>query len=84
MLVRFGYLAVVHGVAVSRLLLMTDREKDVEILALRHQLAILQRQLGAQRPRLRPEDRMFLSMLPLSRAVLRRLRLMVSPDTVLR
>ncbi|WP_328606976.1 hypothetical protein OG943_45020 [Amycolatopsis sp. NBC_00345] len=64
---------------------MTDRERDVEILALRHQLTILQRQLGGQCPRLRPEDRMFLSMLlvPLSRAVLRRLRLVVSPDTVL-
>jgi transposase len=85
-LVRFVYLAVVHVFAALRLLSMTDREKDVEILALRHQLTILQRQLGDHRPRLRPEDRMFLSMLlvPLSRAVLRRLRLMVSPDTVLR
>jgi transposase len=85
-LVRFVDLAVVHVFAVLRLLSMTDREKDVEILALRHQLTILQRQLGDHRPRLRPEDRMFLSMLlvPLSRAVLRRLRLLVSPDTVLR
>ena len=65
---------------------MTDREKDVEILALRHQLTILQRQLGNQRPRLRPEDRMFLAALlvPLSCGVLRRLRLLVNPDTVLR
>ncbi|MEV5718174.1 hypothetical protein AB0L41_30170 [Amycolatopsis mediterranei] len=86
MLVRFIYLAVVHVFAALRLLSMTDREKDVEILALRHQLTILQRQLGDHRPPLRPEDRMFLSMLlvPLSRAVLRRLRLLVSPDTVLR
>jgi transposase InsO family protein len=30
---------------------------DVEILALRHQLAVLQRQLGGRRPQLRPEDR---------------------------
>jgi transposase len=65
---------------------MTDREKDVEILALRHQLTILQRQLGDQRPRLRAEDRMFLAALlvPLYRGVLRRLRLLVNPDTVLR
>ncbi|SFR29169.1 Integrase core domain-containing protein [Lentzea waywayandensis] len=65
---------------------MTDREKDVEILALRHQLAVLQRQLGCQRPRLRPEDRaLFAALLvPLARATLRRLRLLVSPDTVLR
>ena len=86
MLVRFVYLAVAHVFAALRLLPMTDREKDVEILALRHQLTILQRQLGGRRSRLRPEDRMFLSALlvPLSRATLRRLRLLVSPDTVLR
>jgi transposase InsO family protein len=85
-LVRFVYLAVVHVFAVLRLLSMADREKDVEILALRHQLTILQRQLGDQRPRLRPEDRMFLAALlvPLSRGVLRRLRLLATPDTVLR
>ncbi|MEV0051530.1 hypothetical protein AB0H34_13650 [Saccharopolyspora shandongensis] len=46
MLVRFAYLAVAHAFAVLRLLPKTDREKDVEILALRHQLTILQRQLG--------------------------------------
>ncbi len=86
MLVRFVYLVVVHVFAALRLLLTADREKDVEILALRYQLTILQRQFGGRCPRLRPEDRMFLSMLlvPLSRAALRRFRLLVSPDTVLR
>ena len=70
----------------ARLMPMTDREKDVEILALCHQLTVLARQLGGQRPRLRPEDRAFLAALlvPLSRATLRRLRLLVGPDTVLR
>lgn len=86
MLIRFAYLAVTHAFAALRLLRMTDREKDVEILALRHQLTVLQRQLGNQRPRLRPEDRALLAALlaPLSRMALRRLRLLVSPDTVLR
>jgi hypothetical protein len=56
-LVRFAYLAVTHAFAALRILPMTDREKDVEILALRHQLTVLQRQLGDQRPQLRPEDR---------------------------
>ncbi|MBP2473155.1 hypothetical protein JOF53_002027 [Crossiella equi] len=86
MLVRFTYLAVAHAFAALRLLRMTDHEKDIEILALRHQLTILQRQLGNQRPRLRPEDRALLAalLMPLARATLRRLRLLVSPDTVLR
>ncbi|TCO61888.1 integrase core domain-containing protein [Actinocrispum wychmicini] len=86
MLVRFAYLAVTHAFGMLRLLPMTDREKDVEILALRHQLAVLQRQLGDRRPRLWPEDRALLAALlvPLGRAALRRLRLLVSPDTVLR
>ena len=84
MLVRFAYLAVTHAFAALRLLPMSDREKDIEILALRHQLVVLQRQLGGQRPQLRPEDRAFLAALltPLARATLRRLRLLVSPDTV--
>lgn len=86
MLVRFAYLAVSHALAALRLLRMTDREKEVEILALRHQLTVLHRQLGDRRLRLRPEDRTLLAALlvPLSRATLRRLRLLVSPDTVLR
>jgi hypothetical protein len=71
-LVRFAYLAVTHAFAALRLLRMTDREKDVEILALRHQLTVLQRQLGNQRPRLRSEDRALLAALlsPLSRMAL--------------
>jgi hypothetical protein len=85
-LARFAYLAVTHAFALLWLVPFTDREKDVEILALRHQLTVLQRQLGSQRPQLRPEDRAFLAALlkPLSRATLRRLRLLVSPDTLLR
>ncbi|MFJ5991435.1 hypothetical protein [Lentzea sp. NPDC092896] len=85
-LVRFAYLAVSKAFAALWLLRMTEREKDVEILALRHQLVVLRRQLGDQRPRLRPEDRALLAALlvPVARATLRRLRLLVSPDTVLR
>ncbi|HUQ54792.1 hypothetical protein [Lentzea sp.] len=45
-LVRFAYLAVSNAFAALWLLRMSDREKDVEILALRHQLAVLRRQLG--------------------------------------
>jgi transposase InsO family protein len=85
-LVRFTYLAVSHAFAALRLLPMTDHEKDTEILALRHQLAVLHRQLGDQRPRFRAEDRTFLAALlsTLPRTTLRRLQLLVTPDTVLR
>ena len=65
---------------------MSGREKDVEILALRHQVRILQRQLGAQRLRSKPADRALLAALlgVLSRSTLCRLQLVMSPDTVLR
>ncbi|WP_245950679.1 integrase core domain-containing protein [Saccharothrix carnea] len=65
---------------------MSDRDKDVEILALRHQITILERQLGEDRPRFSPGDRAFLAALlhRLPVDALRRLRLLVRPETVLR
>jgi hypothetical protein len=66
-----------------RLLSMSDRDKDVEILALRHQITVLQRQLGSEKVRFAPADRAFLSAL-LHRLPLPTLRLVVRPDTVLR
>ncbi|MFI6900507.1 hypothetical protein ACIBKY_04550 [Nonomuraea sp. NPDC050394] len=47
MLLRLAYLTVTNAFAALRLLPMTDRDKDVEILALRHQVMVLERQLGA-------------------------------------
>ncbi|CAL9574722.1 hypothetical protein SUDANB95_04870 [Actinosynnema sp. ALI-1.44] len=69
-----------------RLLPMSDRDKDTEILALRHQIVVLERQLGDARPRFSPGDRAFLAALlhRLPAASLRRLRLLVRPETVLR
>ncbi|MER6000776.1 integrase core domain-containing protein [Nonomuraea angiospora] len=87
MLLRLAYLAVTNAFAALRLLPMGDRDKDVEILALRHQITVLERQLGADtRVRFAPEDRAFLAALltSLPREVLRRLRFLVRPDTVLR
>ncbi|MEW1838210.1 hypothetical protein AB0392_09655 [Nonomuraea angiospora] len=51
--------------AALRLLPMSDRDKDAEILVLRHQITVLERQLGADNPRVRfaPEDRAFLAAL---------------------
>jgi putative transposase len=65
---------------------MSDRDKEVEILVLRHQVMVLQRQLGATRPRFNAGDRAFLAALlhRLPRDVLGRFRLLVRPETVLR
>jgi putative transposase len=59
-----------------------DRSKDVEILVLRHQLAVLRRQIA--RPRFEPDDRAVLSALA---RTLRRDRwsmFLVRPETILR
>jgi hypothetical protein len=45
-LLRLAYLAATNTVALLRLLPMGDGDKDMEILALRHQLLVLQRQVG--------------------------------------
>jgi transposase len=81
---RLPYLALTGVFAALRLLPMTDTDKDIEILALRHQLAVLQRQVG--KPRLTPANRAFLAALlhGLPRSRLAQLHLIVSPDTVLR
>jgi hypothetical protein len=44
-LLRLAYLGVTNAFAMLRLLPMSNREKDVEILALRHQIGVLERQL---------------------------------------
>jgi hypothetical protein len=47
-LLPLAYLTVANTFAVLRLLPMTDRDKDAEILALRHQIGVLQRHLGSK------------------------------------
>jgi hypothetical protein len=72
---------VTNTFALLRLLPVNDRDKDVEILALRHQIAVLQRQLGAQQVRFTAADRALLAALlhRLPRPTLRGLRLLVRP-----
>jgi putative transposase len=73
-LLRLAYLGVTNAFALLRLLPMSDRDKDVEILALRHQLAVLHRQLGTEKARFEASDRAILAALlhRLPRTVLRR------------
>lgn len=47
-MLRLAYLALTNTFALIRMLPMSDRDKDVEILALRHQLAVLQRKVGTR------------------------------------
>jgi putative transposase len=83
-LLRLSYLALTNVFAFVRLLPMSVVDKDVEILALRHQLAVLQRQID--KPNLTAPDRAFLAAVlhRLPRSTLRQLHLIVSPDTILR
>src|SRR6266487_107193 len=85
-LLRLAYLGVTNAFAVLRLLSMSNRDKDVEILALRHQITVLARQLGKEKVRFDASDWAFLAALlhRLPRDVLRKVRLLVRPDTVLR
>ncbi|MFR9780987.1 hypothetical protein ACL02O_33765 [Micromonospora sp. MS34] len=75
-----------NALAMFRLLPVGDRDKAIEILALRHQITVLERQLHGEKPRFNSADRAFLAALlhRLPGDVLGRIRLLVRPDTVLR
>ena len=81
---RFAYLALLRVFSWLALLVRSDRAKDAEILILRHQVAVLQRQV--KNPRLSWADRAVLAALArlLPRSQLRQLGLIVSPRTLLR
>jgi putative transposase len=77
-----GLLTVTNAFAVLHLLPMSDRDKDVETLAPRHQITVLERQFGNQRAQFSPGDRAFLAALlhGLKSEVLCRVRLVVRSD----
>jgi putative transposase len=60
-LLRFAYLGVTNIFAMLRLLPTNDRAKDIQILALRHQIMVLERRLGEQGLRFDPSDRALLA-----------------------
>jgi transposase InsO family protein len=79
---RFAYLILCRSIQLLLLLARRDAAKDLEILVLRHQLAVLHRQ--APRPRFEPADR---AMLAAISRVLPRARwscFFVKPETLLR
>ncbi len=59
MLLRLAYLGVTNALAMLRLLPVSDHAKDAEILALRHQIAVLERRLHGQKVQFTPADRAF-------------------------
>lgn len=83
---RLAYLTVANTFAVLGLLLASDRDKDTEILVLRHQVAVLERQLDGKKMRFTPADRALLAALlhRLRPQALGRMRLLIRPDTMLR
>ena len=76
---RIAYLVVLRVFGWLALLAWSDRAKDAEILILRHQLAVLQRQV--KNPGLSWADRAVLAALArlLPGTQLRQLRLIISP-----
>ena len=63
MLVRPAYLGVTNTLALFRLLPMSNRDKDAEILVLRHQITVLERHLHGEEVRFTCADRAWLAAL---------------------
>ena len=76
---RLAYLTLCRSIQLLAQLARGDAAKDLEILVLRHQLAVLRRQ--TPRPKLEPADRALLAAVS---RVLPRSCFFVRPDTLLR
>ncbi len=82
MLPRLAYLTLCRSIQLLALLARGDAAKDLEIIVLRHQLAVLRRQ--THRPKLQPADRALLAAVS---RILPRARwscFLVKPETLLR
>ncbi|MFF3897327.1 hypothetical protein ACFYY3_30015 [Streptomyces sp. NPDC001812] len=64
MLLRPAHLGRANAFALLRLLPMSDRDTDVELLTLRHRLSVPERQLGEEKVGFSPSDRAFPVALP--------------------
>jgi hypothetical protein len=79
---KLGYLALCRSIQLLVLLARGDTRMDLEILVLRHQLAVLRRQVS--RPRGQPADRALLAALSQALPRFRWSCFFVTPDTLLR
>jgi putative transposase len=79
---RLVYLIFCRLLSWTALLVRSDTAKDVEILLLRHQLAVLRRQVA--RPRPSWADRAVISALAQLLSTARRRHMFVTPSTLLR
>jgi putative transposase len=79
---KLAYLTLCRSIQLLVLLARGDTAKDLEILVLRHQLAVLRRQVS--RPRLEPADRALLAALSRALPRSRWSCFSVKPDTLLR
>jgi transposase len=79
---KLAYLALCRSIQLLVLLARGDTAKDLEILVLRHQLAVLRRQVS--RPRLVPADRALLGALSRGLPRSRWSCFFVTPETLLR
>ena len=82
MLSKLAYLTRCRSIHLLALLARGDTAKNLEILVLRHQLAVLRRQIA--RPRLEPADRALLGALSRALPRSRWSCFFVKPDTLLR
>ena len=82
MLSKLAYLTLCRSVQLLVLLVRGDASKDLEILVLRHQLAVLRRQIP--RPRLEPADRAVLAAVSRLIPRARWSCYLVKPETLLR
>jgi putative transposase len=79
---RLGYVIVRLVVAGLGLVTRSESWKDAEILVLRHQLAVLRRQV--ERPRVSWVDRVMIAALTLRLPSVRRVGMLITPETILR
>jgi putative transposase len=79
---KLAYLTLCRSIQLLVLLARGDTAKDLEILVLRHQLAVLRRQVA--RPRLKPADRALLAGLSRALPRSRWSSFFVKPETLLR